>query len=309
MASQQNLLERFDAAHIGLSKGALSFALIVTRNMMGRRFPVDLDEFKTENEGQVAGLGGGAVKRILKDHGIVRVLSSEGGRTSRGNMGRLRAYLDILNDLAARGELDLQAAERFWIDRVNLYFDARPFSFKLESAKSIRYSFRQLIAQAYARQREGSGTMYAGAVMQHLVGAKLAWVFGETVQHHSASTADAPSNRSGDFQIGDMAIHVTTAPTPALIDKCRANLDADLRPLIITTTDGLGGAKASAADKGLEDRIDVIEFEQFMSANLFERGGLGRDQRRATIADLIARYNDIVGRIETDPSLRIEFDA
>ena len=241
---QKAALEAFDIENIGLSKGALSFALIITRNLKAKEFPIDANDFRTAEEGQVSGLGGGAVRKILKSHGIDRILSSEGGRTSRGSMGRLRAYTDVLNSLWREGALDLDEAEKFWAERVEVYFDSQPFTFKLDPSKSLRYCVRNVFAQAVERQREVKGTMYAGAVMQHLVGAKLDLIVEGKIQHHGFSVADAPSNRSGHFLIGDVAIHVTTAPTDALVRKGQANLESGLRPLIITTEDGLGGAKA-----------------------------------------------------------------
>ena len=308
MAKQTEILSVFDADHIGLSKGALSFVIVITRNLRHKKFPISIDEFKTEKEGQVAGLGGGATKKVLKDYGITRSLSEEGGRTSRGNMGRLRTYLDLLNQLSIDGELDLKAAESYWIERILLYFDTLPFTFKLDPSKSLRACFKHLMMQAVTRQREAKGTMYAGAMMQHLVGAKLEWVSGKEMEHHGFSVADAPSNRAGDFQLGDVAVHVTTAPSEALIRKCDTNLSRGIRPLIITTEDGVGGAKAIARDQGIDDRIDVIDFEQFLAANLYERSSFERDQRREAVMELIERYNKIVAKAETDPSFRIELD-
>jgi hypothetical protein len=302
-------LEEFDGDHIGLSKGALSFVLIISRNVRKSSFPIDPDDYRTEKEGQVKGLGGSAVRRILKDHGVERILSSEGGRTSRGNMGKLRAYARLLNRLWDEGILNLTEVEIFWVDRVRAYFDNQPFSFKLDPSKSLRCCVRDVLAQAVKRQREAaSGTMYAGAVMQHLVGAKLHLISKGKITHHGFSVADEPSNRSGDFLIGDAAIHVTTAPTEALIRKAQANLEAGLRPVIVTTEDGQGGAKALAKQQALEDRIDVIEIEQFLAANIYEWSAFDREARPLKVKDLIDQYNAIVAECETDPSLKIEFE-
>lgn len=236
---QREILAAFDDQHIGLSKGSLSLVLILTRNAKSRTFPLDKSEFVTAKGGQVAGLGGPAVKRILNDHGVERILSNEGGRTSRGNMERMNAYVDVLNELSSRGALDLEDAEQYWVERALAYFDALPFTFKLDPSRSLRACVRDLLAQAVERQREVKGTMYAGAVMQHLVGAKLDLITKGSVTHHGFSVADAPSNRSGDFLLGDVAIHVTTAPGEALIRKCQGNLTSGLRPLIVTTEDGV----------------------------------------------------------------------
>lgn len=299
----------FDDAFIGLSKGSLSLALILTRNAKAKNFPLDRANFLTPSGGQVAGLGGGAVKRILKDHGVERILSTEGGRTSRGNMERMSAYLDVLNDLHGKGLLDLDQIETYWVGRALAFFDAKPFIFKLDPNRSLRACVRDLLGQAVERQREVKGTMYAGAVMQHLVGAKLDYVTKSALQHHGFAVADAPSNRSGDFLVGDVAIHVTTAPGEALIRKCQGNLSAGLRPLIVTTEDGVGGAKALSKQAGVDDRLDVIEIEQFIATNVYEWSVFERDSRPGAVRAIIERYNRIVAECESDPSLRIEYDG
>lgn len=307
--SQRQVLKTFDDQHIGLSKGSLSLVLILTRNAKAKAFPMDKAEFVTAKGGQVAGLGGSAVRKILNDHGVERILSTEGGRTSRGNMERMGAYIDVLNRLSAQGHLDLEDAERYWVERTQAYFDALPFTFKLDPARSLRACVRDLLAQAVARQREVKGTMYAGAVMQHLVGAKLDYVTKGAATHHGFSVADAPSNRSGDFLIGDVAIHVTTAPGEALIRKCQGNLSLGLRPLIVTTEDGVGGAKALSKQAGVDDRLDVIEIEQFIATNVYEWSVFERDARPTAVQNIIERYNRIVADVESDPSLRIEFEG
>ncbi|AQS85476.1 hypothetical protein A0U92_12570 [Acetobacter aceti] len=309
MLSQRAVLAAFDDDYIGLSKGSLSLALILTRNAASKQFPLDKNSFVTTKGGQVAGLGGGAVKKILKDHGIERILSSEGGRTSRGNMDRMNAYIDVLNDLHSHNLLDLDAAEKYWVERAQAYFDALPFTFKLDPSRSLRACVRDLLAQAVERQREVSGTMYAGAVMQHLVGAKLNVITKGSIRHYGFSVADAPSNRSGDFLIGDVAIHVTTAPGEALIRKCQDNLSSGLRPLIVTTEDGVGGAKALAKQVGVDDRLDIIEIEQFLATNVYEWSTFERDARQTAVRDIIDHYNKIIVECESDPSLRIEFDG
>jgi Domain of unknown function (DUF4928) len=306
---QEAALLSFDKEHVGSSKGALSMVLAVNRRLIGATFPVDPKLFETEKQGQVKGLGGGAVRKVLRSHGITRVLSEEGGRTSRGNMERMRAYLTLANDLHSSNSLDLTAAEAFWVSRVLAFFDSKPFNLRLDPAKSVRACIRNLLLQAVDRQREVVGTMYVGAVMQHLVGAKLRLVSGKAFEAHGFSVADAPSNRSGDFLLGDVAIHVTTTPSEGLIRKCVENLSSGLRPLIVTTEDGIGGARAHSKQAGIEERIDVIEIEQFLAANLYEHSGFDKLTRPVVMQRLIDAYNDMVAECESDPSLRIEFDA
>jgi hypothetical protein len=165
-----------------------------------------------------------------------------------------------------------------------------------------------LLAQAreHQRQREASGVMVVGAVMQHLVGAKLSMLPNLDIQHHSFETADAPSNRSGDFLVGDVAVHVTTAPSEALIGKCRANLDGSLRPVIVTVENGVAGARALADNADIAERIDIYDIAQLISLNLHEFGAFRAEASRQSTEAMFKRYNEIVDEVESDSSLRIE---
>ncbi len=80
--------------------------------------------------------------------------------------------------------------------------------------------------------------MYAGAVLQHLVGAKLDCAMGVgCFEHNSFSKSDEQSGRSGDFLINDVAIHVTTAPGEAVLERCRQNLSDGLYVIIVSLPD------------------------------------------------------------------------
>ena len=165
---------------------------------------------------------------------------------------------------------------------------------------------RDVIDQAVERQKTAPGMHYGGAVIQHLVGAKLDCALGKGhFKHNSFSTADAPSSRVGDFLIGDVAVHVTTAPSEAVIAKCQGNLNDGYRPILVTLQHGLAVAEGLAVNVELANRIDIFEIEQFVALNLYEIGKFGAVGRRTAVKDLVDRYNEIVGEFETDPSLKI----
>jgi len=286
-------------------KGSLCVALVVTQHAR-KGLPLDADALLTEGGGQVLGLGRGAVQAALNRHGITRVLAAEGGRTSRGSIGNMREYVAFLNGLAAQGAIDLDAVEAFWIARVHDFFSAKPFKIRLDTSRSLRTLVRDVLAQAEERQRNTPGMQYAGAVLQHLVGAKLDCALGAgSFEHNSFSTSDAQSGRVGDFAIGDVAIHVTTAPGEAVIGRCRENINDGCRPIIITTSRGLAAAEVLAENAGLGERIDIFEAEQFIALNLYELGKFAAAGRRVAIGDVVTRYNEIVEEVETDPSLKI----
>lgn len=301
-------LTAFTTKHGFRGKGPLSVALVVTQHAKTMGLPLDAETLVTEGGGQVLGLGKGAVQGILKRHGIARVLASEGGRTSRGSLSNMREYVAFLNRLKVKGKVDLNAVELFWVERVHEFFAGKPFRIKLDASRSLRTVVRDVIAQATERQKTASGTYYAGAVLQHLVGAKLDCALGKgQFEHNSFSTADAPGARAGDFLIGDVVIHVTTSPGESVIERCRDNLNDGQRPILVTLQRGLAVAEGLAANLGLGDRIDIFEVEQFVALNLYELGKFAAEGRRIAVVDLVERYNSIVEDVETDPSLKIEF--
>jgi len=298
-------LEKYAKAHRVIQKGYLCVGLVVTRSAQYMTFPLDERNFLAKSGGQVRGLGKGAVQRILEDYEVTRVLAEEGGRTSRGSLRKMRDYLSFLNTISGKEGFDLLIIEKWWIERVQQYFAGKPFRLRVMVSWSLRRTIRDILDQAEKRQNHGGGTMFVGAVMQHLIGAKLELVLGEKLEHHGFTVADAPLARPGDFTVGDVAIHVTRTPSEALIRKCADNIDAGLRPLIITSQKGTLAADALAENKGIENQIDIFEIEQFLATNLYEMSRFINANRKPTAGKLIERYNIIVGDHETDPSLMI----
>ena len=306
MSKLSEKIATFETDNAIRGKGALCVMLVLTRKARQISPPFSAEDFLTPQGGQVAGLSGSAVQTILNEHGISRILAEEGGRTSRGSIQKMRAYIDFLNELASEKLLDFQKLESWWIKRALQFFASQPFRMRIDDSRSLRSIVADLVQAAFVRQRECPGVMVAGAVIQHLVGAKLELASPDgRIEHKGFAVADAPTARRGDFLIGDTAIHVTTAPSEALLRKCSDNLAANLRPLIITTEEGVGGAKALSKNLNLAERVEILELEQFVTTNVLERSKFQRKQRPVTVRELIDCYNRIVSKCETDPSLRI----
>ena len=290
-----------------LNKGGLSVGLVVTRFTMSQVFPVDSASLVTLEEGQVAGLGRAAVQRILSDHQITKILAEEGGRTSRGSLGLMKIYVGVLNNLAERSVLDLPVAELWWIERVHEHFNKIGPRFYFDPSKSVDASISHLFRQAEDLQKQGGGTNYVGALLQHLVGAKLDMVLGEgKVSHHGSSVADGPTARSGDFEIGGVVLHVTTHPSEALIRKIADNLASGLRPVIVSVGDGVEGAAFLLKTSPCHERVDVLDIRQFLVANVYERSLFQASDCKVTLGRILDRYNGIVAMCEVDPLLRIQ---
>lgn len=306
MSDLQKRLQAYADENGIKGKGPLSVVLVINRLASQMKLPIDSSQLLTDGGGQVKGLGKAAAQAILKEHGIDRVLSEEGGRTSRGSIKNMQSYVALLNELHNAKALDFYAMEAWWIKKVQAFFSAKPFKFRVDTSKSMRSAVHDLIDQAFKRQREMPGTMFAGAIFQHLVGAKLELLLPGKVEHNGFSVADAPSNRHGDFLADDVCIHVTTAPGEALLRKCKANLESGKRPLVVTTMAGVAGIEALARNANIEGRVDAFDIEQFIASNIYELSRFTSAERRITVEQLIGHYNAIVDKHETDPSLKIE---
>ncbi len=184
---------------------------------------------------------------------------------------------------------------------------AKRIEFQFDTGKSLRSNIEDLLAQAQEVQANAGGTNYVGAMLQHLVGAKLDLVLGAgKLKHHGFSVADHSTARKGDFHVESVAIHVTTNPSEALVRKCGDNLRGGLRPLIVTKGDGVDGAEFLLKNAELADRVDVLDAGQFLTANVYERSFFKAAECKVTLGKLLDRYNEIVASCETDPTLLIK---
>ena len=309
MINAEERLRAFQIENNIVTKGPLSLVVQFTRMVSGRTFPLNPDDYQTRSKGQVAGLGGSKLKKILREYGIAQLLASEGGRTSRGSMRLMIKYVDFLNAWNAEEPVDFIVIEEFWAEQVREYFRNQPFILTSDTSKTFGANLEELFEQAKRRQTQNPGTQYLGIVLQHLVAAKLSVILPEgSFEIHGVSVADAPTERSGDFVINDTIIHCTTAPGEPLIEKCRVNLRGGCHPVIITIFDRVRTALDLASDAGLDGRVEVWDIQQFLSANIYEHSLFNEANRNSTIADIVDKYNEIILKKETDPSLRIEFE-
>ena len=309
MTSLVNKLSTYQKANKLTTKGGLAVVLFVTRIAKDQGLPLNSATLVADSKGQVLGLSKTKIQSILKEYGELRVLAEEGGRTSRGSLGNMEQYVSFLNQLHIDGLADMQQIEAWWVNRVKDFFSAKPFVLKYDTSKSLRIIIRDLLNQAINRQKDNPGTMYAGAILQHLVGAKLSLVLPEnSIQNHGFSVSDAMSTRSGDFAIDEVVIHVTTSPGEALMRKCEGNLQSGKRPIIVTIYENMPAAESLSNIQGLSGRVDILEVEQFIATNVYEISQFKTANRKITIERLIEKYNEIVESCETDPSLKISLN-
>ena len=96
-----------------------------------------------------------------------------------------------------------------------------------------------------------------------------------------------------------------SAPGEAVMNQCKQNLEAGLRPIVVTLFDKLAMARGNAEALGIETQVDVFPIEQFLTINIYEHSKFEQELQRRALTQIIDKYNLIIDACETDPSLKI----
>jgi hypothetical protein len=148
-----------------------------------------------------------------------------------------------------------------------------------------------------------------GQVAQYLVGAKLQMRFADrAISNHLASSADEPSGRRGDFEIGQTVFHITVSPMGPVYEKCKRDLETGRRVYLIVGHDVVVGAKQNA-EAIAPGQITVEAIETFVAQNLDELSTFGAQSQQAHLRELLETYNRRVDAIERDKSLLVEIPS
>jgi hypothetical protein len=149
-----------------------------------------------------------------------------------------------------------------------------------------------------------------GAVLQHLVGAKLERRFVDrplAIEHHSSATADIQTGRRGDFEIGTTVFHVTKRATDDHYRKARQNAQSG-RKVYLLVPDSVLRATKDLADNlspGFCREVDVFSIEQFVAQNLDEMAIFDKSEALRQLILLLDKYNELIDAYENDRSLKI----
>jgi hypothetical protein len=65
-------------------------------------------------------------------------------------------------------------------------------------------------------------------------------------------------------------------------------------------------ARALAQEEGIDSRITLLSIEDFLSVNIIEIAASEAKDFFSVLREIVAIYNDRLGKAETDLSLRIE---
>ncbi|MBI3655867.1 MAG: DUF4928 family protein [Acidobacteria bacterium] len=281
-------------------------AALALLERMREVFPLREEGYITE--GNQVRTGGPQIKAILGRFGENRTYSKEGGRTTRGTRPAAERFADWLNgvkeisSLADSERKQVAHALQEWLVEhpVKEFFSRQRISVEINLERPGPQIVSDLLKAAVKKK-------VAGAVAQHLVGAKLSLRFPHLIiGNFSFTTADEQLGRHGDFVIGDTVFHVTFAPMPPVVDKCNHNLRNGYRSIILVPESRVPAAVAIADQVGLKNRIGILSIESFVGQNLEEMGEFSRSGLAANVESLLKKYNERVKQAETDHSILIE---
>lgn len=292
---------KFEKANNGPARGTVAGALVILDRLRTEPSLAVSDNVAPKGT-QIKGASGPRIASILATLGENRTYLSEGGRTNRGLLDDMAAMLKTLaNTTFATASADqrlihIDAMQALLLAKVHAYLNLQRLSVVYNSGSTTLAIITTFLQAAREAAKEGP-------VAQHLIGAKLQLRYPDlTIENHGATTADQQLGRPGDFIVNDTFFHVTVAPMPAVLDKCRANLASGLRAYLLVPQRVLIAAQQMAGDPG-ETRISVCSVEKFVSQNIDELARFSNAAHAGEVTRLFEIYNARVDAAELDKSL------
>lgn len=287
------------------AKGIIAAALIVLERLRDD-CKLEIGDHLAKGGAQIAGMGARSLQTILSRYGEARTLTSEGGRTNRGNNKPVRELLEMLKKAGIdklsdeRRDVKICEMQKWLVSQIDAYFQLKPIRLTFDKRRPARLIINDIIVAALERQQ-------AGEVAQHLVGAKLALRFPDIkIDNFRVSAPDQQRGRTGDFQVGQTVFHVTVAPNLGHAQKCSHNLEEGLLVYLIVDQKNLKKALVYLEEAQIREKVAVESIESFVGQNLSEIAEFSETRCAATWMSLLEKYNTRVSEVETDASLQIE---
>lgn len=286
------------------AKGSVTAALQVL-DRLKNKYDLRISAHVAPGGAQIMGLSPRGIKKILSKFGENRTLSEVAGRSNRGSRGDVAMLLELMQPLhlvelektardtiltGMQGQLVKYIGQYFAIKRVKAVFDYNAATYQ---------SIKAILENAKASGK-------TGAVAEYLVGAKLALLYpNKDIRNKRFSAADMQAGFSGDFEIGNTAFHVTVAPMPQLLEKCKANLEHGWRVYLLVPEEKVLGARQNI-EMLAAGRIAVVSIETFIATNIDEFSEFHGENLKSGFRLFLEMYNIRVDQIESDKSMLIE---
>ncbi len=273
---------------------------------MREAYPLKTSDYVTP--GNQVRTSGRLIQSIILKYGEERRFTSEGGRTTRATVPAADGLVAGLNNVETLASLSdnqrgqvIDELQGWLVERVRDYLDKQAIELEVNLSKPSPQIVADILAAAEYK---------AGAVAQHLVGAKLSVRFPDLeIDNYSFTTADQQLGRPGDFVVSDTVFHVTVSPMPPLLKKCEENLRNGYRSLLLVPDSRLQAARQMADAINVQDRVGIVAIESFVGQNIEELGEFGQHNLAEGFRRLLVKYNERVAIVEADRSLLINTPA
>lgn len=286
-----------------LSRNTIAVGVVVLDHLR-QKSPVLRDEVLSSG-GEIVGTRS-RLHEILKSYGVtqpekyLKEVTTRQAHPDGKRLFEMFGYGELFSDISteSRNTILLELISQF-INEINKWFDRQALKIVFERTHSPTEWIHRILEAA----RNKSG----GVVEQHLVGAKLQTRHAKAeISNFPGHAGDVQTGRPGDFLVGNTVYHVTTAPSPQVIRKCRTNVESGLYPILLVPDEMVSKAKSFAEYAGIEKRISVIAIEDFIALNLVEMANDSASQFFDVLIQIIEIYNMRLEEVETDMSLKIE---
>lgn len=234
----------------------------------------------------------------------------EAGRTSTGTKRAGLGIIKIINritgkhkdeDIRAFGEASVDLLNSLVIEQLDLHAELGGIEVHFSPNETIGTFLKKLIHFP---------SNNPGAILQHLVGAKLELRYKSNnkinIEHNKSATADVQTNRKGDFDLGNSVIHVTKSPTTDHFKKALQNAESGRITYLLIPEDRMGTADlAKDIDSNYRAKVNVYSVEQFISQNIDELSLFQKEISLSNLKELLDTYNNLIEQYENDSSLKI----
>jgi hypothetical protein len=207
----------------------------------------------------------------------------------------------LFKDLPCEERQEIHRMQAFLIDKFSDY-QPEPIKLSFDPLNSTWQSVHKLLDCGQKRRAEL-------LVAIHLVKATLELRFPALhIASECFSGADLQWGRPGDFRVGDTVFHVTVAPSHAVYEKCKRNLDKGLKVYLLVPERLSTGTKQNA-ELQATGKVSVQSIESFVSQNIDEVAQFSKSALRKEFRRLLELYNKRVNATETNKSMMIEIPS
>lgn len=302
-------------------RGRLYGALVILDQLEKKRWSyselsqaVSTDPGKFFGNRSIVGHTRQRIAQILESHGFAdlapRASQGELGRTSTGTKLAGLQFIRLIQTALSPVPSEDKEAQG---EQLIAYLYSRIFALLLEHQQlggiEITYTAVESIT-AHISKLLDAHQANPGAVLQHLIGAKLEIRYSDKsihITHHTSATADLQTGRLGDFEIGSTVFHITKSPNDDHYRKAWQNAESGRKVYLLVPNKIVAGTSqfAEAYRSGFTKRVNVFSIEQFVAQNLDELAAFDRTEALRQFHRLLTKYNELVTQYEHDPSLKI----